>query len=131
MFLLFQDDFLRLFIENIESDNWQDTAISWLITAIVVAVLGAIMTFGVKAFLKASAKIQVEKIWSRGKTWLLIGIGLLPLFLVLLGIWYFTRDFRNFVLIGGLFKGTVFAWLLYIFLMILGHLVSPWRRELI
>lgn len=129
--LLFQDDFLRWFIENIESDNWQDTATSWLITAIVVAVLSAIIAFGIKAFLKASAKLQVEKIWSRGKTWLLIAVGLFPLFLVLLTIWYFTRDFINFVQVGGLFKGTVFAWLLYTLLMIFGHLVSPWRRELI
>lgn len=129
--LLFQDDFLRLFIENIESDNWQDTATSWLITAIVVAVLSAIITFGIKAFLKASAKLSKEKIWSRGKTWLLIVAGLFPLFLVLLVIWYLTRDFVNFVQIGGLFKGTVFAWLVYALLMIFGHLVSPWRRELI
>ena len=32
---------------------------------------------------------------------------------------------------AGLLKGTFFAWILYLIFMVIGHLVSPWRRELI
>lgn len=132
MFLLFlQSDFLRLFIENNESDTWQDTATSWLITAVVVAVLSAGLVFGYKALRKSMADIAKRKIWTRGQTWLLILIGIFPIFFILLAVWYFTRDFLNFVQIGGLLKGTVFAWILYLIFMVVGHLVSPWRRELI
>lgn len=132
MFLLFlQDDFLRFFIENIEPDNWQETATSWLITAVVVAVLAAGLMFAVKALRKSMADIAKRKIWTRGQTWLLILIGIFPIFFVLLAVWYMTRDFLNYVQFGGLVKGTLFAWFLYLIFMVVGHLVSPWRRELI
>lgn len=132
MFLLFlQSDFLRMFIENVDDDNWSDTATSWVITAIVVAAIGAGLMFGYKALRKSMAGLVNEKIWTRGQTWRLIIIGIFPIFLILLCIWWLTRDFFNFVQAGGLFKGTVFAWLLYLFFMFVGHLVSPWRREII
>lgn len=130
-FLLLQDGFLRFFIENIEPDDWQETATSWLITAVVVAVLAAGLVFAYKALRKSMADIARKKIWTRGQTWLLILIGIFPIFLVLLAIWYMTRDFLNYVQFGGLVKGTLFAWFLYLIFMVLGHLVSPWRRELI
>lgn len=132
MFLLFlENDFLRLFIDNIDTDNWQDTAQSWVITAAVVAVLSAGLVFGYKALRKSMADIAKRKVWTRGQTWLLIFLGIFPIFIVLSGIWYMTRDFLNFVDVGGLLKGTLFAWILYLIFMIVGHLVSPWRRELI
>lgn len=132
MFLLFlQDGFLRFFIENIEPDDWQETATSWLITAVVVAVLVAGLVFAYKALRKSMADIARKKIWTRGQTWLLILIGIFPIFFVLLAVWYMTRDFLNYVQFGGLVKGTLFAWFLYLIFMVIGHLVSPWRRELI
>ena len=38
-------DILRFFIDNVEPDDWETTAMNWLITAIVVAVLCAGSTF--------------------------------------------------------------------------------------
>jgi hypothetical protein len=125
-----QSDFLRFFIQNVEPDNWKETATSWVITTLVVAVLMAGLTFAYKALRKATAPHHDQKIWSRGKTWLSFFIGLFPVFLVLWGIWYLTRDYFNFIQFGGLVKGTLFAWILYLFFMIFGHIVSPWRREL-
>lgn len=130
-FLFLQDGFLRFFIENIEPDNWQETATSWLITAVVVAVLAAGLMFAIKALRKSMAEIAKRKIWTRGQTWLLILIGIFPIFFVLLTIWYMSRDFLNFIQFGGLVKGTLFAWFLYLIFMVVGHLISPWRRELI
>ena len=130
-FLFFQDGFLRFFIENIEPDNWQETATSWLLTAVVIAVLGAGLMFAVKAARKSMADIAKRKIWTRGQTWLLILTGIFPIFFALLAVWYMKRDFLNYVQFGGLVKGTLFAWFLYLIFMVAGHMVSPWRRELI
>lgn len=126
-----ENDFLRLFIDNIEPDDWTDTALSWLTVAIVVAVLGAGLIFAFKAMRKSMADIARKKIWTRGQTWLLILIGIFPIFLILMVVWYTSRDYFNFIQIGGLVKGTIFAWLVYLFLMVIGHLISPWRRELV
>jgi H+/Cl- antiporter ClcA len=124
-------DILRFFIDNIEPDDWETTAMNWLIVAIVVAVLCAGLTFGYKAARKATAAHSDQKIWSRRQTWLSFFIGLFPVFFTLLIIWYMQRDFFNYIQVGGLLKGTLFAWILYLFVMVVGHLVSPWRRELI
>ena len=132
MFLLFlESDVLRFFIEDNSPDNWEDTALSWLVTAIVAAVLGAGVIFAVKALRKSMADIARKKIWTRGQTWLLILVGIFPIFIALLLVWWLTHDFFDYVQIGGLLKGTIFAWFLYLIFMVVGHLVSPWRRELI
>lgn len=129
--LLLQDNLLRLFIEDVEPDNWQATATSWLLTAVVVAVLIAGLVFAFKAVRKSTAEIAKRRIWTRRQTWLLIFTGVFPIFFALLVIWYLTRDFLNYVQFGGLVRGTLFAWLLYLVFMVVGHLVSPWRRELL
>ena len=136
MFLIFLQSsfwrsFSRFFIEDIDTDLWEETATSWVITALVVAILLAGLSFGYKAIKKAAAAHHDKKIWSRGKTWLSFFIGLFPVFLVLLLLWYLDRDYTNYIKIGGLLKGTLLAWIIYLFLMIVGHLASPWRRELI
>jgi hypothetical protein len=131
LFILLQSDLLRFFIGNDDLDNWEDTAYSWLITAVVVSVLFVGATFGYKYFRKYIATHHEKKIWSRGQTWLSFFVCLFPLFLTLLSIWYTTLDYHDVIGVSGLFKGTLLAWLIYLFLMIAGHLVSPWRRELI
>lgn len=127
----FWRNFVRFFIEDIDTDLWEQTATSWVITALVVAVLIAGLSFGYKALRKAGASQPDKKIWSRGSTWLSFFIGLFPVFLVLFFIWYLDGDYTNYIKIGGLLKGTLFAWIVYLFLMVVGHLVSPWRRELV
>ncbi len=122
---------LEWFMDDSSPANWEEVASRWVITAIVIAVLGAGVIFAFKAFRKSMAEIAKKKIWTRGQTWLLILVGIFPIFLTLLAIWYFDDDFSNYAKIGGLLKGTLLAWFLYVLLMAVGHLVSPWRRELI
>ncbi|HRI05261.1 MAG TPA: hypothetical protein PLL77_16105, partial [Pyrinomonadaceae bacterium] len=110
---------------------WADTAFNWVIIAVVVAVLGAGLVFAFKGFRKSMADIAKKKIWTRRQSWLMVFVGIFPIFFTLLIIWYLSRDYFNFIQIGGLVKGTLFAWLIYLVLMVVGHLVSPWRRELI
>lgn len=66
----FWRSFVRFFIEGIGTDLWEETATSWVITALVVAVLIAGLSFGYKALRKAGASHHDQKIWSRGQTWL-------------------------------------------------------------
>ena len=129
-FILLANDFLRWFTEN-RIKGWEETAQSWLITAIVIAVLSAGMMLLYKLMRKKAARNIREQTWSRGQTMLLIVAGLLPVFLFVSVAWYTSSNFYNVMSLAGLFKGVLFAWVLYVFLMIIGHLASPWRRELI
>lgn len=130
LLLLMQMDFLRLFIDDVTSSNWAELSQSWLTTAAVVAICGSGLVFAAKGFRKYTARLEKNKIWTRGQTWLLIFSGMFPIFVTLLAIWYLTLDFFMFIGTGGLFKATIFAWFAYLVLMVVGHLLSPWRREL-
>ena len=130
--LLFQDsDFLSWLIDDTNSVGWEETAQSWLIAAIVIAVLCAGLMLFYKWLKKHSAENINKRIWSRGQTVILMLVGLLPVFLIMLVLWYLTRDYFDVVGVGGLFKGILFGWILYLFLMFIGHVASPWRREIL
>lgn len=131
LMMLMQSDFLRWFVESVETKVEEETAWNWIATATVVAVVLAGLSFGYKALRKATAPNPDKKIWTRGETWLSFFIGLFPVFIVLAVIWYAILDYYEFVKFAGLLKGALFAWILYLLMMIFGHLVSPWRRELI
>ena len=121
--------FLEWFIDenNRGIDGAEDTALSWVITGVVIAVLvtGAMML--IKWFRKERASI-VNKRWPLPKVLLFIFAGLFPLFVVLLAIYYFNLNFTMVIGAGGFFKGVVFAWLLYFIFMIGGDFIAPWSR---
>jgi Na+/H+-dicarboxylate symporter len=129
-YMLLANDFLRWFAEN-RIRGWEETSQSWIITAVVIAVLCAGLMLLYKLMRKKAARNIIEQTWSRRRTALMILVGLAPVFLFILTAWYTSSDFYNVMGVSGLFKGVLFAWLLYLLLMIIGHLASPWRRELI
>lgn len=129
--ILRTSDWLRFFTQSRDVDGWEETATNWVLAALVVSIIGAGLVFAYKGVRKQAAKTLVERAWSRGETLLLIVMGLLPVLLLTLGIWYLSRDFTNIIGMWGLLKGIVFAWALYLVLMLVGHAVSPWRRELL
>ncbi len=128
--MIFASDFLR-WLSDTHSARWEDTATSWLIAALVISAVCAAATMIYKAVRKSMAKNVEQKIWSRGQTLLLIIAGLGPVLTIMSCVWYATRDFFNIMGVGGLFKGIVLGWVLYLVLMFVAHLASPWRRELI
>lgn len=128
---LLESDFLRFFIENRDFEDWEDTATSWLIAALVVSVLVAGLMLGYKALRKYMAANIREKTWSRGQTVGLIFLGIFPVFVVIWIVWYASRDFVNIVGVIGLLKGAFFSWVLYLLVMVVVHLASPWRREIL
>jgi amino acid transporter len=129
--LLQSFNFLQFFVDSCEDEGCEDTALNWVIAAIVVAILCSLFMLGVKWLKKYTAINLVQKAWSRGQTVVLIIVGLLPVLITLIVIWYTTRNFFNYVGIGGLLKGIVVSWLVYMFFVFTGHLLSPWRRELL
>jgi amino acid transporter len=129
--LLQSFDFLQMLLDSCENDGCEDTALNWLIAAIVVAIVCSLFMLGVKWLKKYTAINLVQKAWSRGQTVVLIIVGLLPVLITLIVIWYTTRNFFNYVGVGGLLKGIVLSWVVYMFFVFTGHLLSPWRRELL
>lgn len=129
--LLQSFDFLQMLLDSCEDDGCEDTALNWLIAAIVVAIVCSLFMLGVKWLKKYTAINLVQKAWSRGQTVVLIIVGLLPVLITLIVIWYTTRNFFNYVGVGGLLKGIVLSWVVYTFFVFTGHLLSPWRRELL
>lgn len=126
-----ESDFLQFFADNRDYDDWDQIALNWVIAAVVVSVIctGLVMAF--KWWRKKSAGVIRLEAWSRGETLVLITVGLAPIFLLTLVIYYYSRDFENVVGVGGLVKGILFSWLLYLLLIVAGHAVSPWRHELL
>lgn len=130
--LLYQgSSFLQMFVDSCDEEGCEDTALNWVIAAVVVAVVGALLMLAFKWLRKYTAINIVQKAWSRGQTIVLIIVGLIPVLLVLLTIWYITRNFYNYVGVGGLLKGVLMSWLLYVLFMFAGHVLSPWRREIL
>lgn len=130
--LLYQSSsFLQMFVDSCDEEGCEDTALNWVIAAVVVAVVCALLILAFKWLRKYTAINIVQKAWSRGQTIVLIIVGLVPVLLVLLTIWYITRNFYNYVGVGGLLKGVLMSWLLYVLFMFAGHVLSPWRREIL
>jgi heme/copper-type cytochrome/quinol oxidase subunit 2 len=128
--LLQESNFLGWLIDNHDADGWEETAQSWFFAAIVIAVICAGIVIFYKWLKKHSAENIDKKIWSRGHTVVVMIVGLFPVLLMMAAVWYSTRDYFDVVGVGGLVKGIVLGWLLYLLLMLIGHLASPWRREL-
>lgn len=129
--LLQSFDFLQLFLDSCDDEGCEDTALNWVIAAVVVAILCALVMLGIKWWRKYTAGTIVAKAWSRGETMVLIVIGLVPVLIALVIIWYSTLNFFNYVGVGGLLKGIVAAWFFYIVFVLSGHQLSPWRREIL
>jgi len=121
--------FLEWFIDenNRGIDGAEDTAMNWVITGVVIAVLITGVMMLIKWFRKERAPI-VNKHWPLSKVFLFMFVGVFPLFIVLLIIYYFDLDFMMIIGTSGFFKGVLFAWLLYFIFMIGGDFITPWSR---
>jgi len=122
------EEILKMFMEE-RPQGWEDTAQSWLMTVIVIAIVIAGLMFAYKGLRKSLAKVT-EKAWSRGQTVLLIVIGLAPVLAVVIFAWYFTGDYFEYAKLKGLGSGIFVSWIVYLFVMLFGHLASSWRREI-
>ena len=107
------------------------TATLWLVAAMGIGLLTALCPLLVKFLQKLFSDSEQRKVWKIRSTWLLILSGLLPTALFLFSTYYLGQDFRDCVSGAGFFLGLVVSFLSYLILVVLGHLLTPWRRELI
>ena len=128
-FALWSSDFLRFFTENRDYDDWQSVALSWVLWAIVISVICAGIMLLTKWIMKTRAGVIKEQGWSRNETIVFLAVGLAPVLVFGIVIWYVSRDIGNVTGLSGLVKGIILSWLLYVMLMLIGHL-GPWRRDI-
>lgn len=112
-------------------DDGGSAATLWVMAAIGVGLLMAFCPLLVKLLQKLISDNEHRKIWKIRSTWLLILGGLLPTALIIFLAYYFERDFRDCVSGAGFFLGLLVAFISYLMLVVIGHLLTPWRRELI
>jgi hypothetical protein len=118
---------LRFFLVDADTDGAYDAASTWVITALVVAILGT----GLMLFLKHLLKRRRPATLRGWRFIRAIGhslLGLLPVFFFLLGIYYTNLSFQMVLQIPGLFKGIFVAWLLYLCFEIAADYVI-WRAD--
>jgi hypothetical protein len=123
------DALLRSLATNREVPGWEDTAMNWLIAAVVTAIAVALVMIFTKLLKKKAASGPRELTWSRGRSVLFVIAGLLPLAVLVAGIWYFSINFHSIAGVPGLLKGILIAWLLYTACMVVAH-AGLWRNDL-
>jgi hypothetical protein len=130
LLIYLESDFLRFFTQNHDFEGWEETALSWVFAAVGMSTLVMGVMLIIKWFMKATASNINQRTWSRGKAWLFIILGLMPLLVFVSALWYFNRDFHNVIGVQGVIKSILFSSLLYILLMALVHLILPWRNDI-
>jgi hypothetical protein len=131
--ILLQDESSNVILDWIIPENnrgiagAEDTAMSWVLAGIVIAILITGLMIFLKWYLKERAPLP-KKRWVMSKVILYILCGLLPVFAVLWAVYYFNNDFIMIIEVGGFFKGVLITWFLYILLMVGIDLLTPWAR---
>jgi hypothetical protein len=112
---------LDFFVKEIGVPGARQTAQEWVITGIVMAVLVTGLMLALKWKLKDKAGTARE-VWPLSRVFGFAFVGLFPAFLVMLAIYYFNLNFTMILGVGGLFKGVLFEWLLYLAAMFVGDM---------
>jgi hypothetical protein len=124
-------DILRYFVTDTSYNTWEETAFSWFSTIFFVAIVFTIVMTLIKLLVKQIALHAKDRVWTRSKVWGFLFLGFLPIFIVLALFWYLSEDFYKVASAGGLIKGTLFSWLIYlIFSLIVNLFPKSWRNEL-
>ena len=123
------DALLRSLASNRDVPGWEDTAMNWLIAAVVIAVLGALIMIFTKVLKKKAASSPKDRTWNRTQSVMFIIAALLPLAAIAAGVWYFSINFHSIAGVPGLLKGILISWLLYTACMVVAH-AGLWREDL-
>jgi hypothetical protein len=105
----------------------QETAMSWMLTGLVISVLLTGTMALVKKLRKDRATVNGKR-WSLPKVFGFAAIGLFVVFAILLAVYYFSLNFTSIIGVQGFFKGVVFAWVIYLLTMVGNDLIWPWSR---
>jgi MFS family permease len=119
----------RSLVFNLDPDNSDAVAVSWLITVFVIAMIlmGGMILY--EWLLKRMDKRREP--WGRNKILLLMLAGA-AFTSVGVGIVYaYSADFQTVVTLPGLFVGIFVSWMMSVFIFLVGHFIIPnFRRDL-
>ena len=118
---------LRALAVNRDVPGWEDTAMNWLITAIVTAVIVTLAMVFTKIMKKKAAAGPRGMTWNRKQTVLFVMAGLLPLAALVALVWYSSINFQSIAGVPGLLKGILIAWLFYSTGMVIAHAGLWWN----
>ena len=121
IFLLFQSEppdgiwgtILRIFLTDSDLEGAYTSATSWLITAVVISIICTGLMLLAKYLFKQGKPLVLQG-WRLGRA---VGhslLGLVPVLVILLIIYFTNLSFQMVLQPPGLFKGVFFAWILYL-----------------
>ncbi|HEX8620226.1 MAG TPA: hypothetical protein VF911_21785 [Thermoanaerobaculia bacterium] len=120
---------LQTLATNRDIPGWEDTAMNWLVAAIVMAIIVTLGMIFWKSVTKRTAAGPVGLTWSRRRTILFVLTGLVPLAMLVSLVWYSSINFQSVAGVPGLLKGILLAWALYSICMVVAH-AGLWRDDL-
>jgi len=123
------DTLVRTLATNRDVPGWEETSTNWLIAAVVISIVIALIMIFTKLLKKKRASGPVQLTWTPKRTSLFTLTALLPLAAVMAAVWYFSINFHSVVGVAGLLKGILIGWLLYVACMLAAH-AALWRRDL-
>jgi|GEM_PF-1468207 hypothetical protein len=124
------EELIQYFVSDTSDSDWQVVGDKWFLYLVAVGLLCTLGMLGVKFLRKQSAPNPQARNWSLGETLGFICLGFLPLIALCFIGWRFIVSNASIIGGYGLVVGIVFGILLYAFLMLLAHALSPWRRDL-
>ncbi len=124
------EQLIQYFVSDTSDSEWQVVGDKWFLYLVAVGLLCTLGMLGVKFLRKQSAPNPQARNWSLGETVGFVCLGFIPLIVLCFIGWKFVMSNANIIGGYGLMVGMVFGLVLYVFLMLLAHAVSPWRRDL-
>jgi small-conductance mechanosensitive channel len=121
---------LRGLITNDQPENYEEVATDWLLALFVVAFIWMAVMLVVELYRKWRQVHAEGRLWGtvRILVWMLLGLA--PVLVTVLVVYYYSLDFQTVVGTPGLFKGIVVGWFLYVLMFLFGHLFGDLRRDL-
>src|SRR4051794_37950624 len=116
-------------ITNDQPKNYQEVATSWLATLFVIAAAWMAVMFIVELIQKNRYDDEKRRMWGTIKTLGWIAVGLVPMLITICLAYYYSLDFQTVVGLPGLFKGIFVAGVIYVTLMLVGHLFGNLRHD--
>jgi hypothetical protein len=117
-------------ITNDQPNNYQEVATSWLAALFIIA--ASWMTVMLLAEIVQRKRYSDERryMWGTMKTLGWIALGLVPVLVTVCVVFFNSLDFQLVVGQPGLYKGIFLAGLIYVSMMLAGHLFGNLRRDL-
>jgi hypothetical protein len=123
--LALPEQLIQYFVSDTNDSEWQVVGDKWFLYLVAVGLLCTLGMLGVKFLRKQSAPNPQARNWSLGETLGFLCLGFIPLIVLCFIGWKFVVSNANIIGGYGLLVGMVFGLLLYAFLMLLAHAVSP------